>query len=79
MNLVVDTKMRLFYIIVPGHALIKCSTTMFLHYRYRNAMANQRGGNAFPLKTSGAPRTVGDSRTGPCNPDPTRVTRPYFA
>ena len=29
------------------------------------------------LKTSGAPRTVGDSRTGPCNPEPTRVTGPY--
>ena len=23
---------------------------MFLHYRYRNAMANQRGGNAFPAQ-----------------------------
>ena len=31
------------------------------------------------LKMSGTTRTVGDSRTGPCNPDPTRVMGPYFA
>ena len=29
------------------------------------------------LKTSGALRTVGDSRTGPCNSKPTRVMGPY--
>ena len=30
-------------------------------------------GRIFEVKTSGASQTVGDSRTGPCNPDPTRV------
>ena len=31
------------------------------------------GRSAFKLKTSGAPRTVGDPLIGPCNPDPIRA------